>query len=113
MGPGKNVTETDSSLWSQISPYLDEALNLGAEARVQWLLALEARAPAIAGHIKELLTERELLEERRFLAGDPAALLRGPSLAGQRLGAYTLDSILGHGGMGTVWLAHRSDGRFE
>ncbi len=107
------MTENDSSLWSQISPYLDEALDLGAEARLQWLLALEARAPAIAGHIKELLTERELLEEHRFLAGDPAALLRGLSLAGQRLGAYTLDSILGHGGMGTVWLAHRSDGRFE
>ena len=32
---------------------------------------------------------------------------------GQEIGAYTLISPIGHGGMGTVWLARRSDGRFE
>jgi serine/threonine-protein kinase len=35
------------------------------------------------------------------------------SLAGQIVGSYTLISPIGHGGMGTVWLARRSDGRFE
>jgi hypothetical protein len=35
------------------------------------------------------------------------------SLAGQVVGAYTLVSEIGHGGMGSVWLAERSDGRFE
>src|ERR1041385_32098 len=35
------------------------------------------------------------------------------SLAGQTVGSYTLISPIGHGGMGTVWLAQRSDGRFE
>jgi tetratricopeptide (TPR) repeat protein len=35
------------------------------------------------------------------------------SLAGQTLGSYTLISPIGRGGMGTVWLARRSDGRFE
>ena len=35
------------------------------------------------------------------------------SLAGQTVGPYTLISPIGHGGMGTVWLAQRSDGRFE
>ena len=33
--------------------------------------------------------------------------------AGRRIGAYTLVSPIGHGGMGTVWLAERSDGRFD
>jgi tetratricopeptide (TPR) repeat protein len=33
--------------------------------------------------------------------------------AGQRIGAYTLVSPIGQGGMGVVWLAERSDGRFE
>ena len=37
----------------------------------------------------------------------------GRGLAGQILGVYTLVSQIGHGGMGTVWLAERSDGRFE
>ena len=40
-------------------------------------------------------------------------MLGQPSLVGQSLGAYTLESQIGHGGMGSVWLAHRSDGRFE
>jgi tetratricopeptide (TPR) repeat protein len=35
------------------------------------------------------------------------------SLAGQTIGSYTLLSPIGQGGMGTVWLAERSDGRFE
>ncbi len=34
-------------------------------------------------------------------------------LAGQQIGAYTLINEIGQGGMGTVWLARRSDGRFE
>jgi serine/threonine-protein kinase len=35
------------------------------------------------------------------------------SLAGLPAGNYTLESPIGQGGMGTVWLARRSDGRFE
>src|SRR5207245_8813098 len=34
-------------------------------------------------------------------------------LAGQTIGAYKLISLVGQGGMGSVWLAERSDGRFE
>jgi serine/threonine protein kinase len=37
----------------------------------------------------------------------------GDSLIGQKIGAYTIVSPIGHGGMGSVWLAKRSDGRFE
>ncbi len=43
----------------------------------------------------------------------PAPVVAEANLAGQVVGAYTLDELLGTGGMGAVWLAHRSDGRFE
>jgi eukaryotic-like serine/threonine-protein kinase len=37
----------------------------------------------------------------------------GASLIGQQVGAYTIVSPIGQGGMGSVWLAKRNDGRFE
>ncbi len=99
--------------WREIGHYLDEALELGREARQAWLDAIEARAPGIAAQVREYLTELAQLEEQDFLDGSCAGVLSRATLAGQRLGSYTLDQLLGHGGMGTVWLAHRSDGRFE
>jgi len=41
------------------------------------------------------------------------ALLREASMAGQTVGSYTVERELGQGGMGSVWLARRTDGRFE
>src|SRR5581483_7050393 len=48
-----------------------------------------------------------------FLERSPSVVRSAPSLAGERIGAYRLIAPIGDGGMGTVWLAERSDGRFE
>ena len=40
-------------------------------------------------------------------------LAHEPSLAGQTIGAYTLREPIGQGGMGSVWRAERSDGRYQ
>jgi tetratricopeptide (TPR) repeat protein len=50
-------------------------------------------------------------ERWRIVSSHPVQPLA--SLAGQTLGAYTLESRIGQGGMGSVWLASRNDGRFE
>src|SRR5688500_7004310 len=99
--------------WSKISPYLDEVLDLDADKREAWLADLQTRAPQLAASLRAHLDELEELKANKFLDVAVPAQIVPTSLAGKRFGAYTLDCAIGHGGMGTVWLAHRSDGQFE
>jgi serine/threonine-protein kinase len=98
--------------WQEVSPYLDEALAMPAEERAGWLASLRESNPELASMVEALLDEHRLLEEEHFLEHCPAQLPE-PVLAGQSFGTYTLISAIGHGGMGSVWLARRNDGRFE
>ena len=66
----------------------------------------------LASELESLLADHEALERENFLGASPSAP-EASSLAGQSIGAYTLISLIGQGGMGSVWLARRSDGRFE
>jgi serine/threonine-protein kinase len=95
-----------------VIPYLDRALDLAEGERASFLASLGTEDPELARDLESLLQRHERLEEQGFLDG-PALLPRPASLAGQTLGAYTLRSSIGQGGMGSVWLAERSDGRFQ
>jgi serine/threonine-protein kinase len=106
------MSGTLEDLWPEISPLLDEAMELPDSARQSWLENLAQRAPELAAHVKSCLLGVAELVDRKFLEA-PLGLQAPASLAGHALGAYTLERPLGYGGMGTVWLAHRSDGRFE
>ena len=99
--------------WSKASPHLDAALDLPVEQRASFIAALRAEDPALAADVEALLDEHGVLSREGFLVGDSAPQPLQTSLAGLVLGAYTLRSPLGQGGMGTVWLAERNDGRFE
>ncbi len=98
--------------WRRVSPHLDRALELEAAERAAWLDALTTEDPSLASDVRALLEEHAVVEREGFLELAPERPDR-PSLAGQSFGAYTLDSLIGQGGMGNVWLARRSDGRFE
>ena len=98
--------------WQVVSPHLEHALDLDTHERNDWLESLRAKDPALAADLQALLEEGDALSRGGFLEGG-AVLPERASLAGQTIGAYTLDSLLGQGGMGSVWLARRSDGRFE
>src|SRR5262249_14906375 len=96
----------------EISPYLDEALSIPEEQRAVWLEAFRKQKPKLADIIAGLLEEHRTAAKEQFLERQPF-LFPDSSEVGRTIGAYTLISPIGQGGMGSVWLAQRSDGRFE
>ncbi|MEP7245842.1 MAG: protein kinase [Gammaproteobacteria bacterium] len=109
----ETVTRMFEESWNELGPYLDTVLELEREERAAWLANLAERLPAIADRVRGYLVRLDALDECNFLGAHSFAALAAATLAGQRVGAYTLEKVIGYGGMGTVWLGHRSDGRFE
>src|SRR5262252_2648874 len=103
----------DSQRWHRASLHLDRALDLPASERDACLAVLRTEDPAAAADVEALLAEHRLLSAEGFLDAPASVLPLDLPLAGVAVGAYTLVSPIGHGGMGSVWLASRSDGRFE
>jgi eukaryotic-like serine/threonine-protein kinase len=99
--------------WQAVSPYLDQALAMSGDERAVWLRSLAEHNPTLVAQLTELLEEHQVLSQEGFLEKGGFGLPNSASLAGQMLGPYTLISQIGQGGMGSVWLAERNDGRFE
>lgn len=114
----------DKQRWLALSPLLDELLDLEPAQREARLIRLQADDPDAAMQLRGLLAKSLDLQEQGFLS-EPAVVqlqealasvpddMPPPDLAGQTIGPYLLERQLGQGGMGSVWLARRADGRFE
>ena len=102
----------DAATWARLSPLLDEALDLPAQERAAWLAALQEHAPEDAAALQRLLQRHEAAGRDDFLAGSAQAGAAIPG-AGHRIGPWTIEAPLGEGGMASVWLARRSDGRHQ
>ena len=97
--------------WGRLSPLLDELLDLPDDDRGARLAALHAEDPKIAQAVTAMLEHLPAIERGEFMQS--AAMPKPSGLAGQTIGPYSLEREIGHGGMGTVWLARRTDGRYE
>jgi eukaryotic-like serine/threonine-protein kinase len=99
--------------WQTLSPYLDQVLAMPEDEREAWLRSLGEKNSELGTQLSALLEEHRLLANNGFLENGRFGLPNIPGLAGQTVGPYKLISQIGQGGMGSVWLAERSDGRFE
>jgi len=94
------------ALFNEICDLPDEAAQRRRLAELAAPAQLWARVLRLAGHDA---TTRFAKPVAGMLASVGGAELR----PGERLGAWTLVSELGHGGMGMVYLAERSDGHYQ
>lgn len=107
------MTGFDPKRWQELSPLLDQVLDLPPADRPAWFATLRKQDATLAADLEQLVRDHAALDEAGFLSGSAAPQQDPPSLAGLVVGSYTLRAPLGQGGMGSVWLADRSDGRFE
>jgi serine/threonine protein kinase len=103
----------DVARWRVLSTHLDELLELPASARSARLDLLALRDPELAAELRGLLSKALQNQRDGFLEGQALANLPEALGAGSTVGVYTLERPLGVGGMGTVWLARRSDGLYQ
>ena len=107
----------DAARWQRLQELFDQGIGLDGAAREAWLQRVEQSDADLASEVRRLLAADETSADwhisnriERFAASASGS---GELRPGQAVGPYTVDRLLGHGGMGQVYLAHRSDRTYE
>src|SRR5262245_37778847 len=103
----------DSGRWLKASRHLDQVLELPASQWPGYVAEVRLSDPDTAAELDAMLEDHRRVNAEGFLDSLPPIANTEPKLAGISIGAYTLVSQIGQGGMGSVWLGTRNDGRYE
>ena len=101
--------------WARVESLFPQAAELAGPARAQFLERECAGAPRVRAELEAML-EAAAGSDRLFDA--PIGLSSGDEkmaellAPGTRLGSWKIRSLIGHGGMGEVYLADRADGAY-
>jgi eukaryotic-like serine/threonine-protein kinase len=101
--------------WDRIQSLFLEALDLPPEERPSFLDRACAGDQEVRREVESLIAhdstdERQIAEA---LEDTAQSLLESEDLSGSRLGVWRVIKEIGHGGMGTVYLACRDDDQFQ
>ncbi len=104
--------------WHQISEILMDCLEVESAERDKYLANLDISQEILTEIESYLATENEVDNLLNLSAVDFSNGFFNEddlesAVAGQQFGAYKVIGELGHGGMGAVYLATRTDGKFE
>src|SRR5580704_6748631 len=112
----KAMNTSKQERWQLFSRLLDQAMEMPEAERASWLGTLRNEDAEMAATLERALANRQSTGFASFLEG-PSPLsdesLESATLVGRHIGPYVIDAEAGRGGMGSVWRAHRADGRYE
>jgi serine/threonine protein kinase/TolB-like protein/Flp pilus assembly protein TadD len=101
--------------WGEVKAVLHRVWELHPHERAAFLDRIHTTDPELCDEVRGLIESDERIGE--FLDGSAAGVAGCDEMAGEmtgrRIGPYQTVRVIGHGGMGTVYLAERADGAYR
>ena len=111
------MTQDTPAQWAAVNALFDQLQDLAPDARASALRLAkvdDATRHQVQRMLDALDSQPHYLEQPPGLAGTPALADGYSSLAaGDTVGDFRIEKLIGRGGMGEVYLAHRADADFE